>query len=190
MSGCVGQCWLKIPWRLWQTGKRYDPEFHPRNQLKHGSWVIGLMPAQNAQLTAAGTEAATALKRPVKYLEAPVKAETEASRCKHREHLPGHIARTIYSKSVFPQDASRDTKADIIGPHGYPGDFCRKMAVLPGKGLTSPRRSGKMPGVGTEVGPASVGALLLPCARRLSKGGVLGLAVLRWIDEVSRPVED
>ena len=126
----------------------------------------------------------------MKYLEAPVKAETEASHCKHREHLPGHIARTIYSKSVFPQDASRDTKADIIGPHGYPGDFCRKMAVLPGKGLTSPRRSGKMPGVGTEVGPASVGALLLPCARRLSKGGVLGLAVLRWIDEVSRPVED
>ena len=51
---CLGQRWLKILWknnvplRGWQTRERYDPELHQRNQLKHGSWVIGLMPAQNA----------------------------------------------------------------------------------------------------------------------------------------------
>ncbi len=63
---CLGQRWLKILWknnvplRGWQTGERYDAELHQRNQLKHGSWVIGLMPAPNAQFTAAGTAAATA----------------------------------------------------------------------------------------------------------------------------------
>ena len=45
---CLGQRWLKILWKIWQTRKRYDPELHQRNQLKHGSWVIGLMSAQNA----------------------------------------------------------------------------------------------------------------------------------------------
>ena len=52
---CLGQRWLKILWKMWQERERYDPEFHQRNQLKHGSWVIGLMSAQNAQSTAAGT---------------------------------------------------------------------------------------------------------------------------------------
>ncbi|MFV1969184.1 MAG: IS110 family transposase [Pirellulaceae bacterium] len=45
---CLGQRWLKILWKMWQTRARYDPELHQRNQLKHGSWVIGLMSAQNA----------------------------------------------------------------------------------------------------------------------------------------------
>jgi transposase len=40
---CLGQRWLKILWKMWQTRKRYDPELHQRNQLKHGSWVIGLL---------------------------------------------------------------------------------------------------------------------------------------------------
>jgi transposase len=37
---CLGQRWLKILWKMWQTGTRYDAEFHARNQLKHGSWVL------------------------------------------------------------------------------------------------------------------------------------------------------
>jgi transposase len=45
---CLGQRWLKILWRMWQRRERYDPELHQRNQLKHGSWVIALMSAQNA----------------------------------------------------------------------------------------------------------------------------------------------
>ena len=51
---CLGQRWLKILWKMWQTRERYDPELHQRNQLKHGSWVIGLMTAPNASLTTAG----------------------------------------------------------------------------------------------------------------------------------------
>lgn len=39
---CLGQRWLKILWKMWQTGRPYDPELHQRNQVKHGSWVIGL----------------------------------------------------------------------------------------------------------------------------------------------------
>ena len=35
---CLGQRWLKILWKMWQTGIRYDAELHARNQLKHGSW--------------------------------------------------------------------------------------------------------------------------------------------------------
>ena len=34
---CLGQRWLKILWKMWQTRKRYDPELHQRNQVKHGS---------------------------------------------------------------------------------------------------------------------------------------------------------
>jgi transposase len=45
---CLGQRWLKILWKMWQTRERYDPELHQRNQLKHGSWVMELMSAQNA----------------------------------------------------------------------------------------------------------------------------------------------
>ena len=46
---CLGQRWLKILWKMWQTRERYDAELHQRNQLKHGSWVIGLLSTQNAQ---------------------------------------------------------------------------------------------------------------------------------------------
>jgi transposase len=42
---CLGQRWLKILWKMWQTGTCYDPELHTRNQIKHGSWVLQL---QNA----------------------------------------------------------------------------------------------------------------------------------------------
>lgn len=40
---CLGQRWLKILWKMWQSGTRYDAELHQRNQLKHGSWVIDLL---------------------------------------------------------------------------------------------------------------------------------------------------
>ena len=39
---CLGQRWLKILWKRWQTGKPYDEALHTRNQIKHGSWVIAL----------------------------------------------------------------------------------------------------------------------------------------------------
>jgi transposase len=46
---CLGHRWLKIIWKMWQTGQPYDPEFHMRNQLQHGSWVLELMTAQNGE---------------------------------------------------------------------------------------------------------------------------------------------
>lgn len=42
---CLGQRWLKILWKMWQTRQCYDPELHARNQLKHGSWVLKLQSA-------------------------------------------------------------------------------------------------------------------------------------------------
>jgi len=45
---CLGQRWLKILWKMWQARKSYDAELHQRNQVRHGSWVIALMPAPNA----------------------------------------------------------------------------------------------------------------------------------------------
>jgi len=42
---CLGQRWLKIIWKMWQTGKAYDPELHQRNQIAHGSWVIQFKPS-------------------------------------------------------------------------------------------------------------------------------------------------
>jgi len=42
---CLGQRWLKILWKMWQTRTCYDPELHQRNQVKHGSWVVALTPA-------------------------------------------------------------------------------------------------------------------------------------------------
>jgi transposase len=41
----LGQRWLKIIWKMWQTSQPYDPELHMRNQLAHGSWVLKLQPA-------------------------------------------------------------------------------------------------------------------------------------------------
>jgi transposase len=37
---CLGQRWLKIVWKMWQTGTPYDEALHTRNQVRHGSWVL------------------------------------------------------------------------------------------------------------------------------------------------------
>lgn len=37
---CLGQRWLKIIWKMWQTRTCYDGELHLRNQLAHGSWIL------------------------------------------------------------------------------------------------------------------------------------------------------
>ena len=41
---CLAQRWLKILWKMWQTRTPYDPEYHARNQQRHGSWVLQLNP--------------------------------------------------------------------------------------------------------------------------------------------------
>jgi len=41
---CLGQRWLKIAWKMWQTRTHYDESLHLQNQTRHGSWVIALMP--------------------------------------------------------------------------------------------------------------------------------------------------
>ena len=38
----LGQRWLKIIWKMWQTRTPYSPELHMKNQLAHGSWVLQL----------------------------------------------------------------------------------------------------------------------------------------------------
>ncbi|MEA3208667.1 MAG: hypothetical protein QOE70_1724 [Chthoniobacter sp.] len=40
---CLGQRWLKILWKMWQTGTCYDADLHTRNQTKHGSWVLQIL---------------------------------------------------------------------------------------------------------------------------------------------------
>ena len=42
---CLGQRWLKILWKLWQTRTPYNEALHTRNQTQHGSWVLALKPA-------------------------------------------------------------------------------------------------------------------------------------------------
>ena len=42
---CLGQRWLKILWKMWQTSTVYDADLHARNQIKHGSWVLTLNPS-------------------------------------------------------------------------------------------------------------------------------------------------
>jgi transposase len=39
---CLGQRWLKILWKMWQTRTCYDANLHRKNQLQHGSWVLNL----------------------------------------------------------------------------------------------------------------------------------------------------
>ena len=39
---CLGQRWIKIIWKMWQTRTPYDEALHTRNQIRHGSWVIAL----------------------------------------------------------------------------------------------------------------------------------------------------
>jgi transposase len=45
----LGMRWLKILWNMWTDRTPYDGERHQRDQLKHGSWVISLMPEAAAQ---------------------------------------------------------------------------------------------------------------------------------------------
>jgi transposase len=37
---CLGQRWLKILWRMWQSRQLYDENLHTQNQQRHGSWVL------------------------------------------------------------------------------------------------------------------------------------------------------
>ena len=41
---CLGQRWLKILWKMWQTRTSYDEAVHTRNQVDHGSWILSLKP--------------------------------------------------------------------------------------------------------------------------------------------------
>ena len=41
---CLGQRWLKIVWKMWQTRAHYNESLHLQNQTRHGSWVVALMP--------------------------------------------------------------------------------------------------------------------------------------------------
>ena len=43
---CLGQRWLEIFWKMWQTRQPYDEQVHTRNQVRHGSWVLALAPAK------------------------------------------------------------------------------------------------------------------------------------------------
>jgi len=42
---CLGQRWLKILWKMWQTHAPYDEALHTLNQTRHGSWVVALLPS-------------------------------------------------------------------------------------------------------------------------------------------------
>ncbi len=44
----LGQRWLKIIWKMWQTRTAYDADLHMKNQLAHGSWVLKLTTPQPA----------------------------------------------------------------------------------------------------------------------------------------------
>ena len=48
---CLGQRWLKILWKMWQTHMPYDEALHTRNQVSHGSWVVGLMTSAKSPAT-------------------------------------------------------------------------------------------------------------------------------------------
>lgn len=40
---CLGQRWLEVLWKMWQSQTRYDGDLHARNQQKHGSWVFQIL---------------------------------------------------------------------------------------------------------------------------------------------------
>jgi transposase len=42
---CLGQRWIKIIWKMWQTHSAYNPDLHQQNQLQHGSWLLQLQPS-------------------------------------------------------------------------------------------------------------------------------------------------
>ena len=50
----LGQRWLKILWKMWQEHATYDEARHLLDQTRHGSWVIGLLPAHAAENLGAG----------------------------------------------------------------------------------------------------------------------------------------
>lgn len=37
---CLANRWLKILWRMLETGQPYDEAYHMGNQIRHGSWVF------------------------------------------------------------------------------------------------------------------------------------------------------
>ena len=41
----LGQRWLKIIWKMWQSHTCYDAQLHLKNQLAHGSWVLQVQPS-------------------------------------------------------------------------------------------------------------------------------------------------
>jgi len=45
---CLGQRWLNVLWSIWQNHAAYDEATHTRNQVKHGSWVVHLLPKSEA----------------------------------------------------------------------------------------------------------------------------------------------
>ena len=45
---CLGQRWLKILWKMWQSRMPYDDARHTRNQTQHGSWVLTLSSPQSS----------------------------------------------------------------------------------------------------------------------------------------------
>ena len=45
---CLGQRWLKILWKMWQSRTPYDEALHTRNQTQHGSWVLALSSPQSS----------------------------------------------------------------------------------------------------------------------------------------------
>jgi transposase len=46
---CLAMRWLKILWKMWTEHRTYDGDRHLRDQLKHGSWVISLLPQRAVQ---------------------------------------------------------------------------------------------------------------------------------------------
>jgi transposase len=42
---CLGQRWLKILWKMWQTNSCYNAELHTQNQIAHGSWLLQIKPS-------------------------------------------------------------------------------------------------------------------------------------------------
>jgi transposase len=45
---CLGQRWLKILFKMWREKKPYDEARHTLDQVKHGSWVVKLLPESPA----------------------------------------------------------------------------------------------------------------------------------------------
>ena len=53
----LGQRWLKILWKMWQTRTPYNADLHAKNQLKHGSWVLQMQTVESSSgQRVAGTE--------------------------------------------------------------------------------------------------------------------------------------